>query len=282
MLMDQFCLLLRVLPIGVGLLLRPATAAPVKPIPPHQLQAQQTEGQQFLDSINRAQQAYAREKQQFTTELPVLGLGQRLNTPYYNYRLVQRPHSYLVQHFAIAQKPGLRSYTGGVFWAHIGDGLAPLQPPPSSPQTLFCESLKPTQNIPGEVTRQGKTGVCPAGYRLQNVNMAVVADVDRSVAGALGRKAQVNLERIVGRLAQPRSQRRLRRLPEHHRKIGVRTAAAIERDGLARRQLQRAATQGIFNLDQTVGAVDHLDLNALPWFKLQGIFNTATARASPR
>jgi type IV pilus assembly protein PilA len=151
--------------ISIGPIGPPATAAPPKPIPPHQLQAQQTEGQQFLDSINRAQQAYANEKQQFTTELPVLGLGQRLNTPYYNYRLVQRPTSQLVQHFAIAQKPGLHSYTGGVFWAHIGDGLAPLQPPPSSPQILVCESLKPTQNMPGEVTRQGKTVVCPAGYR---------------------------------------------------------------------------------------------------------------------
>jgi type IV pilus assembly protein PilA len=147
-------------PIGV-----PIGLAAAPPTPPHQLQAQQTEGQQFLDSINRAQLAYAHEKQQFTTQLPALGLGQRLNTPYYNYRLVERPESQLVQHFATAQKPGLRSYTGGVFWATIGDGVSPLQPPPSSPQILVCESLKPTQNMPGAVTRQGKTVVCPAGYR---------------------------------------------------------------------------------------------------------------------
>jgi type IV pilus assembly protein PilA len=166
MLMVQFRLFLMVLPVGVGLILPPATAAPVKPIPPHQLQAQQTEGQQFLDSINRAQQAYALEQQQFTTQLPALGLGRRLNTPYYNYRLVQRSERQLVQHFATAQKPGLRSYTGGVFWANIADGAAPLQPPPSSAQILVCESLKPTQNMPGALIRQGKAVVCPAGYRL--------------------------------------------------------------------------------------------------------------------
>jgi type IV pilus assembly protein PilA len=150
-------------PQAIGRLFQPATAAPIKPIPPHQLRAQQTEGQQFLDSINRAQLAYVNEKKQFTTQLPSLGLGQRLNTPYYNYLLVQRPTSYLVQHFATAQKTGLRSYTGGVFWANIGDGA--LQPPPSSPQVLVCESLKPTQNMPGALTRQGQAVICPAGYR---------------------------------------------------------------------------------------------------------------------
>lgn len=168
MLMNSFRLLWAALSMGgvsIGIFLQPATAAPVKPIPLHQLRAQQTEGQQFLDSINRAQLAYVTENKQFTTQLPALGLGQRLNTPYYNYRLVQRPASQLVQHFAIAQKTGLSSYTGGVFWANIGDGLAPLQPPPSLPQVLVCESLKPTQNMPGPLTRQRQAVVCPAGYR---------------------------------------------------------------------------------------------------------------------
>jgi type IV pilus assembly protein PilA len=168
MLMNPSCLLWGPLTVGmllIGPILPSATAAPVKPIPSHQLQAHQTEGQQFLDSINRAQFAYVTEKQQFTTQLPALGLGQRLNTPYYNYRLVQRPASYLVQHFATAQTVGLRSYTSGVFWANIGGSLAPLQPPPSSPQIVVCESLKPTQNMPGALIRQGQAVVCPAGYR---------------------------------------------------------------------------------------------------------------------
>jgi type IV pilus assembly protein PilA len=165
MLIDQSRLIFIGLAIGMGPFLQPALAAPVKPIPPHQLRAQQTEGQQFLDSINRAQLAYATEQQQFTAQLSALGLGQRLNTPYYNYRLVPRPEHQLIQHFATAQKPGLRSYTGGVFWANIGDPTAPLQPPPSSPQVLACESLKPTQNMPGALMRRGKAVVCPVGYR---------------------------------------------------------------------------------------------------------------------
>jgi type II secretory pathway pseudopilin PulG len=78
--------------------------------------AQQSEGKQYVGSMNRVQQAYYLENQKFANEINELGIGIKPETENYRYRIVPQGNStQSVMMTAQAKRPELRSYTGAVF-----------------------------------------------------------------------------------------------------------------------------------------------------------------------
>lgn len=72
--------------------------------------AKQSEGKNNIGAINRAQQAYFLEYQQFNTDLTQLGIGIKTQTD--NYRYTSTLNSGIVAHNAMAVKAALKSYVG--------------------------------------------------------------------------------------------------------------------------------------------------------------------------
>jgi hypothetical protein len=79
-------------------------------------QARESEGQQYIDSMNSAQQALYIENGKFATAIDELGLGIKLDTDNYSYQIVPQSGSIpSAMMTAKAKSPELKSYTGAVF-----------------------------------------------------------------------------------------------------------------------------------------------------------------------
>jgi type IV pilus assembly protein PilA len=77
------------------------------------IKAWQSEGKQYLSSMNKGQQAYFAETSAFSNSIPALGLGLKTETNNYKYSLrVTQTASF---HYAVAKKKTLKNYVGGVF-----------------------------------------------------------------------------------------------------------------------------------------------------------------------
>ena len=76
--------------------------------------AKQSEARQNIGAINRAQQAYFLENTAFTTSLPELGIGIKTQTVNYQFTITMTPASDFVNNKAVATKPTLKGYVGGV------------------------------------------------------------------------------------------------------------------------------------------------------------------------
>jgi len=75
--------------------------------------AKQSEAKQYVSSINRGQQAYLAENSAFSNYIPALGLGIKTETN--NYKYSTRTTQTAAFNYAVAKKPELKSYVGGVF-----------------------------------------------------------------------------------------------------------------------------------------------------------------------
>jgi len=106
--------------------------------------AKQAEAKQNIGAINRAQQSYFLQPQQFADGLPDLGIGIKTQTDNYNYTVTTNTlaTNSFSQTRAIARKTALKSYFGVVGTA-IGDTAT------SEVLTLAgaCESLNPTSTV---------------------------------------------------------------------------------------------------------------------------------------
>lgn len=106
--------------------------------------AKQSEARQNVGAINRAQQAYFLQPQQFSDTLAELGIGIRSQTDNYIYSLVTSTATTnsFSQAKASARKAALKSYFG-IVGTQIGDSAT------SEVLTLAgaCESLNPTTTI---------------------------------------------------------------------------------------------------------------------------------------
>ncbi|MCY7381722.1 MAG: type IV pilin-like G/H family protein [Microcoleus sp. CAN_BIN18] len=121
-------------------------------------QARQSEGKQYVASINRGQQAFYAENGRFTSILEELGLGIKSETAGYSYSIVLSNDRRFVQSIGLAKRDGLKNYTGIVFWVNKTDS--------KSTSSLFCESYQPSKELPGlPVVTNSKDGLqCPLGY----------------------------------------------------------------------------------------------------------------------
>jgi hypothetical protein len=121
-------------------------------------QARQSEGKQYVSSINRGQQAFYAENARFTSILQELGLGIKSETAGYSYSIVLSNDGRFVQSIGLAKRDGLKNSTGRVFLVNKTDS--------KSTSSLFCESNQPSKDLPGlPIVANSKDELqCPLGY----------------------------------------------------------------------------------------------------------------------
>ncbi|MBD2744902.1 type IV pilin-like G/H family protein [Coleofasciculus sp. FACHB-1120] len=124
--------------------------------------AKQSEGKTYIGAMNRAQQAYYLENNKFGTTIEQLGVGIKLETESYNYKIVPQGNgTQSVMHTAKAKRPELNSYTGAVFVVtNNGENIT---------RTAICETDKPSSTAPAMPTPPKDISgqiQCPAGSHL--------------------------------------------------------------------------------------------------------------------
>jgi uncharacterized protein YjbI with pentapeptide repeats len=134
-----------------------------------QINASESEGRVNVGSMNRAQQAYYLEKNEFATKLGDLGLGIPQNTERYQYRIFSYPRrDRAVMVAGIPKRSGLKTYIGLV---SLGVGEVSGETYPTTLARL-CESevAKPIlPKLPPLVTIPKSDPMpCPAGFKALN------------------------------------------------------------------------------------------------------------------
>ncbi|WP_449417430.1 type IV pilin-like G/H family protein [Phormidium nigroviride] len=122
-------------------------------------QGRESEGEQYIGSMNRAQQAFYAENEKFATEIDELGLGIDKETQNYRYQIVPQSGSIpSIMMTAQAKNPELKSYTGAVFVIKVNDENTTV--------SLTCGTDKPSTTPPA-MPRAPKSAEeeikCPVG-----------------------------------------------------------------------------------------------------------------------
>ncbi|MBW4477962.1 MAG: prepilin-type N-terminal cleavage/methylation domain-containing protein [Tolypothrix brevis GSE-NOS-MK-07-07A] len=123
--------------------------------------AKQAEAKQNVGAINRAQQAYFLQPQEFADSIPELGIGIKTQTDNYNYTVTTNTlaTNSFSQTRAVARKTALKSYFGIVGTA-IGDTVT------SEVLTLAgaCESVNPTSIVGTATAFNTQCSTVATGY----------------------------------------------------------------------------------------------------------------------
>ncbi|MEH1788449.1 MAG: type IV pilin-like G/H family protein [Nostoc sp.] len=120
--------------------------------------AKQSEAINYVGTMNRAQQAFFLENNQFTSDWDKLRIGIKSSTENYAYSIVAIDDKRIVQNVGLAKTEGLKSYTGIVFVkknASTGE---------TNTLAKLCESIQPTREMPPQPQLSGDDMQCPAGY----------------------------------------------------------------------------------------------------------------------
>ena len=133
--------------------------------------ARQAEGRQYLGTVNRAQQAYYLENNEFADSLEALMVGISGETENYRFSVVpQSDAARSVVAIAQAKIEGLNSYSGAVFLVDLPSSTGSGGPEQTTVAVL-CETEEPSMTPPGppELDAAGDnfaTAIaCPAGSR---------------------------------------------------------------------------------------------------------------------
>jgi len=118
----------------------------------------QSEGKQYVGSMNRAQQAKLAENGTFATSVNALGLGLKTETTNYKYSL--RATKQAAFNYGVSKQEKEKSFVGGVF-------LVPAYP--NAPkdemmtQAILCKADSPGTIKPAEPTYQNGKLICGKG-----------------------------------------------------------------------------------------------------------------------
>lgn len=123
-----------------------------------QNKARQFEGREYVGSMNRAQEAFYIENNQFTPDFNKLGLGLKQETENYTYSIVAIDYKRIVQHIALAKIEGLKSYIGITYATNIGSTNE------MTTMAKICESIQPTREMPPKPLLSGNEFSCPTGF----------------------------------------------------------------------------------------------------------------------
>ncbi|MEC4987037.1 MAG: type IV pilin-like G/H family protein [Oscillatoria sp. PMC 1068.18] len=116
--------------------------------------ARESEGKNSLASINRAQQAYFLEKNNFTDSLKELGLSIEPETYTYSYSIASTREN-MVFHYAVAKTDNTRSFVGAVYRDEVNSEDVTL--------TIICASdAEEKLKLPEPSLEKGKL-TCPEG-----------------------------------------------------------------------------------------------------------------------
>jgi type IV pilus assembly protein PilA len=128
--------------------------------------AKQAEAKNNIGAMNRAQQAYYLEYQEFTTDLSQLGVGLKTETVNYKYSLVAAAGGggtapATIANNAASLKPTLKSYMGLVGTTYSAGGATTSE--------LLTVAFACETNLPGISEPQAPptdlTNGCPTGYK---------------------------------------------------------------------------------------------------------------------
>lgn len=112
------------------------------------------EGQQYVGSMNRAQQAHFLETNRFANTIARLGIGIRTSTNTYTYSINNLGKATF--HYGVARRPGLKSYVGAVFIipptfkppAFSPPGTGRIEMTSAQTRAIVCQSISPSQVPP--------------------------------------------------------------------------------------------------------------------------------------
>ncbi|MBW4580488.1 MAG: prepilin-type N-terminal cleavage/methylation domain-containing protein [Tildeniella nuda ZEHNDER 1965/U140] len=121
--------------------------------------AKETESKQYIGALNRAHQAYFLEKNTFTEDFSLLGLGIKTQTTNYTYAIQDNTETSAIN-VSFPQNPvSLRAHVGGVSVGSTtgaaGGELTTL--------AVLCQSQKPQAGDPAGVTFVADAGPSCAG-----------------------------------------------------------------------------------------------------------------------
>jgi Type IV pilin-like G and H, putative len=124
-----------------------------------QREARESEGQQYISSMNKGQQAFHAENEKFATAIDDLGLGIKPETENYSFQIVPQSGSIpSAMMTAKAKSPELKSYTGAVFAIKVDGGFTSV--------AVICGTDQPS-TIPPAMPIAPKNAEeeikCPAG-----------------------------------------------------------------------------------------------------------------------
>lgn len=111
------------------------------------VKAKESEGKQYVSSMNRAQQAYYAENTGFTSSVANLGIGRKAETSNYKYSISTGNKA--VFNYGVS-RGNFRSFVGGVFL--IG----------TTTKTILCQTNTASTTKPTNPINQNGTLVCGA------------------------------------------------------------------------------------------------------------------------
>ena len=116
------------------------------------LKARQSEGKQYVSSMNRAQQAYFAEKGAFSNSITALGLGIKTQTTSYNYSISATKNAAFSYALPIRERKNLTIYVGAVFLGKENTTVS-----------ILCQANSPGNTQPPNPILQNDVPVCAAG-----------------------------------------------------------------------------------------------------------------------
>ncbi|WP_293330967.1 type IV pilin-like G/H family protein [Microcoleus sp. CAWBG58] len=123
------------------------------------LKARQSEGKQYLSSMNRAQQAKYADDGAFSNSITALGIGITTQITNYNYSIDATKNAAFSYALPLKERTNLTSYVGAVF-------LVPVSPAAKNEKTtvaILCQADSPGNTQPPNPILQNNVPVCAAG-----------------------------------------------------------------------------------------------------------------------
>ncbi|MEB3355564.1 MAG: type IV pilin-like G/H family protein [Synechococcales bacterium] len=121
--------------------------------------ARESEAKQYVGSANRAHQAYYLERQTFTSDFALLGLGLNTDTANYSYTLSAADATAMKTLATPKNTNTLRAFIGGV---DLGQTVGTNE---TTTRAILCQSIKPSTVTAAAVTLSGGTAepACATG-----------------------------------------------------------------------------------------------------------------------
>ncbi|MBW4582481.1 MAG: type IV pilin-like G/H family protein [Tildeniella nuda ZEHNDER 1965/U140] len=127
--------------------------------------AKESESKQYIGSMNRSQQAYYLEKNTFSSDVSILGLGIKTDTTNYTYAINGQTSSAVTNLSYPKFTTTLRAHTGGVgvgFTTGTTAGEA-------TTLAVLCQSVKPAAGSPAGVAFTANVGPACDGTNFQDL-----------------------------------------------------------------------------------------------------------------
>lgn len=145
--------------IGVGVLTAIARPSYLNSVN----KAKQSQGRQYVSSLNKAQQAKFAENGAFSDYIPDLGLDMETGKKRYKYSIM--PTKTAVFHYALAKEGMLKSYVGGVFVVPAKEVDVNAAKDEMTTTSILCEADNPGTIEPAKPIYQNGKVICGKGTK---------------------------------------------------------------------------------------------------------------------